>query len=318
MNTTTRTTTDTPTDTTIRTTTRLGFIGLGMMGHGMAKNLLAKGQQVVLKVNQDRSRLPDLLALGGREAATLADCAREADVVFICVTGSQQIEQIVYAAGGLLASARAGMVVVDTSTAEPHSTARIREDFARAGVRYVDAPLSRTPKEAEEGRLNCMVGADDDTFAQVEPLLRCFCENVFHVGPPGHGHVLKLVSNMMAMSMAAGIAEAMALSAKAGLDLQQVVKVISAGGVNSGIFQGMAVKTIQDGDLAGMKFSIANATKDLRYVARLADRLALPTPIAATALQAFVQAVDAGLADRMVASLFEDQEARHQLRIVPR
>lgn len=300
------------------TTTRLAFIGLGLMGHGMARNLLLKGQQVLLKVNRDRSRLPDLLALGGREAGSLAQCAAEADVVFICVTGSQQIEEIVYSDGGLLAAARSGLVVVDTSTAEPHSTTRIREDFAKAGVRYVDAPLSRTPKEAEEGRLNCMVGADDETFAQLKPLLQCFCENVFHVGPPGHGHVLKLVSNMMAMSMAAGIAEAMALSAKAGLDLRQVCQVISAGGVNSGIFQGMAVKAVMDGDLAGMKFSIGNATKDLRYVARLADRLALPTPIAATALQAFAHAANAGLADRMVASLFEDQEAQHQLRIVPR
>ena len=173
-------------------TPRIGFIGIGMMGHGMAKNLLAKGFSLTLKANRDRSRLSDLLAAGATEAKTNADAARAADIVIICVTGSPQVEEIVFGADGLLSVAREGLIVIDTSTAEPDSTTRIREALAAKGVKFIDAPLARTPKEAEEGRLNTMVGADEATFEQIRPVLAAFCENIFHVGPAGHGHVLKL------------------------------------------------------------------------------------------------------------------------------
>ena len=182
---------------------RIGFIGIGMMGHGMAKNLLAKGYPLTFKVNRDRSRLDDLIAAGAQEAKSNAEVARGADIVFLCVSTSPQIEAIVHGPEGLLSSARNGLIVVDTSTAEPSSTERLRADFARRGTRYIDAPLARTPKEAEEGRLNTMVGAEPADFAAIKPVLQAFCENVFHVGPPGSGHVLKLVNNMLAMSMAA-------------------------------------------------------------------------------------------------------------------
>ena len=129
--------------------------------------------------------------------------ARGADIVFLCVTGSPQIESIVYGPEGLLSSARNGQIVVDSSTAEPSSTERMRADFARRGTRYVDAPLARTPQDAEEGKLNCMVGAEPADFAAIKPVLEKFCENIFHVGPPGAGHKIKLVYNFVAMEAAA-------------------------------------------------------------------------------------------------------------------
>src|SRR6478735_1195466 len=214
-------------------TQKIGFIGIGMMGHGMVKNLLAKGFPVTLKANRNRDNLPDLLAAGAKEAKTNAECARASDIVFICVTGSPQVEDIVYGKDGLLEAARPGLLVVDTSTAEPASSAKIRADLAARGAKLVDAPLARTPKEAEEGRLNTMVGAEAEDFKALEPVLKAFCENIFHVGGPGHGHVLKLVNNMMAMSFAASVAEAFAVGATAGLDLNKLYQVISAGGVNS-------------------------------------------------------------------------------------
>ncbi len=177
----------------------IGFIGIGMMGHGMARNLLSKGYPLTLKVNRNRDRLADLLGSGATEAASNAEVAERSDIVFICVSTSPQVEQIVYGPEGLLARARAGLIVVDTSTAEPSSTERIRADLATRGTRYIDAPLARTPKEAEEGRLNTMVGAEPTDFEMLKPVLQAFCENVFHVGPPGTGHVLKLVNNMLAM-----------------------------------------------------------------------------------------------------------------------
>jgi 3-hydroxyisobutyrate dehydrogenase-like beta-hydroxyacid dehydrogenase len=295
----------------------IGFIGLGMMGHGIAKNLLAKGHKLRFKAHRSRANLADLVAAGATEVDTRAELARGADLVMLCVTGSPQVEDIVYGTDGLLAAARPGLVVVDHSTAEPASGARIRADFAARGTSFVDAPLARTPKEAEEGRLNTMVGASAADFDALRPVLAAFCENIIHVGPPGHGHVLKLVNNMLAMSAAAAIAEAMATAAKAGMSLQKVFEVISAGGVNSGIFQ-MMVGRMLHGDLAGLKFSIANAQKDLRYYTHLAEMLPTTSFMAEAAHQSFVQAANLGHGDAFIASLLKVREQLDQVQIVPR
>ena len=297
---------------------RIGFIGIGMMGHGMAKNLLAKGHPLTFKVNRNRSNIEDLVAGGAKEAKTSADCARASDIVFLCVTGSPQVEEVIYGPGGILEAARDGLIVIDTSTAEPASTAKIRADLAQRGMKLVDAPLARTPKEAEEGRLNTMVGAEQADFDTLLPVFKAFCENVFHVGPPGHGHVLKLVNNMMAMTIAASTAEAFAVAAKAGLDLNKLVDVVSAGGVNSGIFQMMAGKTLKERDLGGLKFGISNAQKDLRYYTHLAEQLPVAAFMGEAAHQSFVQAVNLGFGDKLIASLFEAQEKASNVRIVPR
>jgi 3-hydroxyisobutyrate dehydrogenase-like beta-hydroxyacid dehydrogenase len=294
----------------------IGFIGLGMMGHGIAKNLLKKGHALRFKAHRNRSTLQDLLDAGAVEVDTRAELAK-ADVVILCVTGSPQVEEIVYGADGLLAAARPGLVVIDTSTAEPASSTRIRHDFAAKGTTFIDAPLARTPKEAEEGRLNTMVGADAADFEALRPVFAAFCENIIHAGPPGHGHVLKLVNNMLAMSMAASIAEAMAAAAKAGLSLQKVFDVVSAGGVNSGIFQMMVGRMLQ-GDLSGLKFAIGNAQKDLRYYTHLTEALPTVSFMAEAAHQTFVQAANLGYGEKFIASLLEVQEKVSDVKIVPR
>jgi len=298
-------------------TQTIGFIGLGMMGHGMARNLLAKGFALRFVAHRNRANLQDLLDAGATEVASRAELVRGADVVIICVTGSPQVEDIVYGADGLLAASGKGLVVIDTSTAEPASSARIRNDFAARGVTCIDAPLARTPKEAEEGRLNTMVGAEAADFERVRPVLAAFCENIFHVGPPGHGIVLKLINNMLAMTTAAAIAEAVATAAKSGLSLQKLFDVVSAGGVNSGIFQMMLGRTLQ-GDLAGLKFAIGNAQKDLRYYTHLTEMLPTSSFIAEATHQSFVQAANLGLGDQFIASLFKAQERLNDVQIVPR
>jgi 3-hydroxyisobutyrate dehydrogenase-like beta-hydroxyacid dehydrogenase len=298
-------------------TQTIAFIGLGMMGHGIAKNLLKKGHALRFKAHRNRANLQDLIDAGATEIDSRAELARGADIVMLCVTGSPQVEEIVYGDDGLLAAAREGLIVIDTSTAEPASTARIRNDFALRGATYIDAPLARTPKEAEEGRLNVMVGASPADFEKLQPVFAAFCENVIHVGPPGHGHVLKLVNNMMAMTMAASIAEGLAAAAKAGLSLPKVFEVVSAGAVNSGIFQMMVGRMLQ-GDLGGLKFAIANAQKDLRYYTHLTEMLPTSSFMAEAAHQSFVQAANLGFGERFIASLLEAQEQLNNVQIVPR
>ena len=299
------------------TKARIGFIGVGMMGHGMARNLVTKGYPLAFMAHRNRSRLQDLLDAGAKEVPSAAELAKGSDIVFLCVTGSPQVEENVFGAEGLLSGARAGLVVVDTSTAEPGSTAKIREALAAKGTTFVDAPLARTPKEAEEGRLNTMVGASDADFEKLKPVLAAFCENIFHVGPPGAGHTLKLVNNFMALTIVASIGEAFAVASKAGVRLDKLFEVVSQGALNSSIFQMMAGGAVA-GDLTRMKFSIQNAAKDLRYYTHLAESLPIAAFVGEAVHQSFEQAVALGLGDRMVPSMIEAQEKLNGTQIVKR
>ncbi len=297
---------------------RIGFVGLGLMGHGIAKNLVAKGFPLTVRLHKNRQAAQDILAAGAKEVQTYAELARASDVVILCVTGSPQIEEIVYGENGIASAARDGLVVIDTSTAEPSSTAGIREDLAKKGTKYVDAPLARTPKEAEEGRLNTMVGADDATFAQLKPIFSAYCENVIHAGGPGHGHMIKLVNNFIAMSIATATAEACAACAKSGVSIKKLHEIISAGAVNSGIFQMIVGKMLENGDLSGLKFTLANAMKDLRYYTHFVEALPSPAIIGEAVHQSMVHANLLGFGDKYIASLLEAQEKLGGVSIVRR
>ena len=297
--------------------TTIGFIGAsGLMGHGMARNLLAKGHTLHLTVHRNRERVVDLLAAGAHVAASPADLARQCDVVFICVTGSPQVEAVVTGPGGLIEGARQGLMVVDCSTSEPDSTARLRERCAALGTRFIDAPLSRTPVEAEAGRLNVMVGAEASVFECLQPLLKCFAENVFHVGGPGAGHTIKLLNNFIAQAICTATAEAFAVGQRSGLDLKALVDLIAVGPVNSGLFQAMA-KTLQ-GQMDGLKFELDNARKDVRYYTHLAEGLAIPTVMGEAVHQSLALASALGHGRKFVPSLVEAQEQITGARIVPR
>ena len=298
---------------------RIGFVGLGLMGHGIAKNLVTKGFPLTVRVNRNRKPLEDLLAAGATEVKTNADLARGNDIVFLCVTGAPQVEEIVNGKDGLASAAREGLIVIDTSTSEPATTAKMREELGAKGVLFVDAPLARTPVEAEQGRLNIMVGADDATFAKLKPVLSAFCENIVHAGPPGHGIVLKLINNFIAQAIATATAEACAAAVKSGLSLKKLHELISAGAVNSGIFQMIVGKMLENnGDLTGLKFTLSNAMKDLRYYTHFAESLPVSAIMGEAVHQSLVNANLLGFGDKYVASLVEAQEKLNGIRIVPR
>jgi len=295
---------------------RIGFIGLGLMGHGIAKNLVTKGFPLTVRAHRNRKPLEDILAAGAKEVATNAEVARNADIVFLCVTGAPQVEEIVFGADGLMTAARDGLIVVDTSTSEPGTTAKTRDALAQKGVAFVDAPLARTPVEAEQGRLNVMVGADEPMFATLKPVLAAFAENIIHAGPPGHGIVLKLINNFIAQAICTASAEAVATAAKSGLSIKKLHEVISAGAVNSGLFQMVVGKMLESGDLSGLKFTLANAAKDLRYYTHFTESLTLPSIVGEAVHQSLVTANALGFGDKYVASLIEAQEKITGVKIV--
>ncbi len=296
---------------------RIGFIGVGLMGHGMAKNLVAKGHPLAFLVHRNRSNIQDLLDAGAKEAKSIKALAEGAEIVFLCVTGTPQVEANVYGEGGLLASCARGTTVVDCSTAEPDSTLRIRADFAARGVEFVDAPLARTPREAEAGKLNTMVGATDAVFAKLKPVLECFAENVIHAGPPGAGHKIKLVNNFIALGTACVISEALAAAAKVGLDLGVLYKLISAGGANSNMFQMLVPKALER-DFTGLLFAIDNAKKDLRYYTHMTETAPVTSPLADAVHATLLTASQLGFGQKFVPSLIEAQEKLNDFQIINR
>jgi 3-hydroxyisobutyrate dehydrogenase-like beta-hydroxyacid dehydrogenase len=297
---------------------RIGFVGVGLMGHGIAKNLLAKGFPLTLRVHRNRAAAQDLLAAGAAEAASYAELARNADIVILCVTGAPQVEEVVLGPDGIASAAREGLIVVDTSTSEPATTSRMRNVLADQQVRFVDAPLARTPVEAEQGRLNIMVGADDATFAELQPTFAAFCENIVHAGPPGHGIVLKLINNFIAQAICTATAEACATAAKSGLSIRKLHQVISAGAVNSGLFQMLVGRMLESGDLSGLKFTLSNAAKDLRYYTHFTESMMIPSIVGEAVHQSLVTANALGFGDKYVPSLIEAQEKLAGVQIVPR
>jgi len=291
---------------------RIGFVGVGLMGHGIARNLVAKGFPVTLRLHRNRKAAEDLLAAGAREARTYAELARDCDIVMLCVTGAPQVEEVILGPDGVASGAREGLIVIDTSTSEPAMTTRMRDALSDQRVRFVDAPLARTPVEAEQGRLNIMVGADEATFEELKPVFAAFCENIIHAGSPGHGIILKLINNFLDQAICT------AAAAKSGLSLARLHQVISAGAVNSGLFQMLVGKMLESGDLSGLKFTLSNAAKDLRYYTHFTESMMIPSIVGEAVHQSLVTANALGFGDKYVPSLIEAQEKLAGVSIVPR
>ena len=263
---------------------RIGYIGVGLMGHGAAKNILEKGYPLTIMGHRNREPVDDLVKRGAREGKSAAEVAAASDIMFLCLPSSVEAEATVYGASGVLEGAHAGMILVDSTTADPNSTRRIAADLAKKGTRMLDAPLGRTPKEAEEGKLSTYVGGDDETFAAVKPVFDTYADTVIHVGVLGMGHTLKLINNFISIGTCAVISEAAATAAKVGVDMRKFYEVVSAGGANSKMFQ-MVMPWVLEGDDSHLKGPLRIAGKDMRFYAKLAEQ----APAAAFIAQAVNQ-----------------------------
>ena len=275
---------------------RVGFIGVGLMGHGMAKNIVEKGHPLTILGHRNKKPVKDLVKRGAVEAKSPADMARRSDVIFLCVTSSVQVEDLIRRKDGILAGARKGLTLVDCSTSDPNSTLALAEELKAKGVTLIDAPLGRTPKEAEEGRLNAFVGADKATLKALTPLLQTWAENIIHVGPVGTGHKMKLINNFVAMTYAALFAEAFTACKKTGVSIETFHDVIAAGGLNNIFFQNYC-KWVLGRDPKAHEFTIRNCAKDMGYYNNMADAVGLTTIIGAAAKQSYTLAMTQGAGD---------------------
>ncbi len=283
---------------------RIGFVGLGMMGHGIAGNILKNGYPLMGVAHRNRAPLDDLIKQGAAEAASIAELVESNDLVFFCVTGAREVEDLVYRENGVLETCRPGFILVDCTTSNPALSKRIDSDLAAKQAHYVDAPVTRAPKDAEAGRLNSLVGAQKHIFAKVRPVLECYSEHIAYFGPPGSGHSAKLINNFISCGYTALIAEGLSLCFKAGVDARELYRVMSAGGADSGVLRKM-VPPLLEGDLTGHKFSLSNARKDVGYFRDFADSIGFNSYLVEALLATYQSAVDSGLGDKLMASLIE-------------
>jgi len=280
---------------------RIGFVGLGLMGHGMARNIATKGFPLTVLGHRNRTPVESLVSHGATEAADARALAEACDIVILCVTGSPEVEAIVAGPEGL-ASAGKPLMIVDCSTSDPSSTIRLAAQLQEKGITLIDAPLSRTPKDAEEGTLDVMVGGDDADVARARPVIDCFASRVVHTGPTGSGHTMKLLNNFVSLGYAAIYSEALTLGAKAGLTPKVFDAVIRGGRMDCPFYQTFA-QYVVGRDPNAHRFAIRNALKDLSYLSGFANASGTANPVSAAVRNSFALAVGAGQGERYVPML---------------
>ncbi len=280
---------------------RIGFVGVGLMGHGMAKNIVEKGFPLTVLGHRKREAVEELMGRGAEEAKTPRDLAERSDIVVLCVTGSPQVEAIVNGPDGL---ARAGkpLLIIDCSTSEPAVTQRLAAELAPKHIAFVDAPLSRTPKDAWEGTLDVMVGGEEGAVARARPVLECFAGRVIPTGPVGTGHTMKLLNNFVSLGYAALYAEALMVGAKAGLTPKVFDSVIRGGRMDCPFYQTFFSYVIGR-DPNAHRFTLSNAHKDVTYLASFAQASGAANPIGAAVRNSFALAVGVGHGDGYVPTL---------------
>ena len=249
----------------------VGIIGVGLMGHGIARNVLMRGRfPLVFLDHPGNQPVDDLVDLGAKSCKTAGEVTSASDVVILCVTGSREVEAVLTSKDGVLAELRKGTVVVDCSTSIPQSTLRMAEAVKSAGGEFLDAPMTRLAKHAHEGTLNLLVGGDEVVLVKVRPVLASFTESVEHVGPISFGHRLKLLHNFVSIGFMVLLAEAAAQCADAGIDPSVFVDVLAKGG-GAGVALERMRPMIVSGDSSNVPFTVDNALKDIEYYRAMAS-----------------------------------------------
>lgn len=296
--------------------TTVGMVGAtGLMGHGMAHNIVTKGFDLCFTLRRDSDRVADLVAAGARRVADNAELGRKCDIVVICVTSSADVEDVVLGQAGLLSDPRPGLVIVDASTAEPGSTRRLADAAAARGVGFVDAPVTRGPQQAEDGTLNVLLGGTPESRDRVRPVLETYAQYILETGDIGTAHTLKLINNTVIQSFFAALSEGFGLAAKSGMDPKLVEEILSRGNMANGFIPQAAGAL--DGDYGRMKFGLANATKDVRYYTRLAGELGYVAPMGAATHEVLAVAVAQGFGDEFVPSVVKSQAQLNGVRLGP-
>jgi len=272
----------------------IGFIGLGVMGEPMCRNLAAKGGEEVFAYDIARSPLERLKSHGVVAAAGIRELAERCSMVFLSLPGAEELKRVCAGPGSLMLFLRSGSTVVDLSTSPVTLTRDLHERFAARGVHFADAPVARTREAAERGTLSVMVGAAEATFKRIRPLLANFASDITHCGPPGSGQAMKILNNMVLFQNVVALAEALALARASGIDAKLTLEVLSKGSADSFALRNHGMKAMLPGEFPERAFSVDYALKDLGYALELAAQANLEVSGARNARAALRKAAGAG------------------------
>lgn len=250
---------------------KLGFIGLGVMGGRMCRNLMEKAGKPVVAYDVDPAKAEALAKHGVAPAASIADLVREADMIFMCVPGEPQVRDVVFGDGALLANVRSGQTIVDMTTATVEVNREVAAALAEKGAAFADAPVARGVPAAENGTLAITVGASDDVFEAILPYLKCMGGDISHCGGIGNGQVLKLMNNMLIFQNVAALAEAMAIATRAGVERSKVFDILSKGSADSYAMRKHGAHMVT-GDYPDDQFPVTYSLKDIGYALDLAEK----------------------------------------------
>ena len=283
-------------------TQRLAFIGLGIMGLPMAGHLLTAGHQLTVHT-RTKSKAQELLGKGANWADSPAQAAEKCDVVFICVTDTPDVRDVLLSADGVIRSARNGLIVVDHSTISPSATKEMAQALAEKGTVLLDAPISGGDVGAKNATLSIMVGGDESAFKTVEPLLRLMGKTITHCGPSGAGQLTKLVNQILVSLTNLATCEALIFAKNNGLDAQKTIAALSGGAAGSWQLANLGPKMLK-GDFAP-GFMIDLQLKDLRLVLEAAAKSKTPLPALSLVNQLFTSAAAAGQGREGTQALFK-------------
>lgn len=281
---------------------KIGFVGLGLMGSAMVGRLQDCNYQMIVLGNKDRTGLEKAVARGGREAVSGSDLANESDVIMLCMGTSDQVEERILGHEGIIYGLSPGKVIIDFGTSLPSSTKKIAEKIADTGAAILDAPLGRTPHHAKEGLLNIMAAGDKNIFDKVSPILKNLGENVFYLGGLGTGHTIKLMNNFFGMTIANAMAEVFAVADASGVSRETVYKVISAGPLHSSMMDFISAFGLE-GDKSKLEFAVKNAHKDVNYYRLMTEKLGIDSIMSESANKALTKARDSGYDEAMVCEM---------------
>jgi 2-hydroxy-3-oxopropionate reductase len=262
----------------------IGFIGLGIMGRPMAKNLLKAGHGLVVH-NRSQAAVQELVGLDAKSASSPAAVAREADIVILMLPNSPDVELVALGPQGLIGGARSGQTIVDMSTISPIVTKKVGAALADKGVRMLDAPVSGGEKGAIDGALSIMVGGDAAVFKEMLPIFQAMGKTITHLGPLGAGGFTKLANQIIVAVNLTGLAEALVLAAKAGLDIELTLKALGGGLANSRCLEQKAPNYLAHEFKPGFKIDLHY--KDLGLIMDTARALGVPVPTTAIVQELF-------------------------------
>lgn len=252
---------------------QIGFIGLGIMGQGMARNLIQAGYNVTVW-NRTASRMDDLVAQGAQAAASPQAVAQACSVIMLCVSDTPDVVEVITRDDGILAGIQADQLIIDHSTISPHTTLELAQQVNDKGAHWLDAPISGGSEGAANGTLSIMVGGDFDQFQRAEPIMRAFGKTVTHVGAQGAGQMVKLVNQILVVVTCLGVSEALMFAQAGGLDLQKTLAAVEGGAAGSWMLSNRGSQMIVRDWRPG--FTIDLQQKDLRLVLEAADQLGIP------------------------------------------